>query len=148
MPTMNWRHGQLPILPWPRATSEGRKSEVRSQWKEPLGPVLDFICFFLSMTTQMRQNHNETRHRNMELYSAAVIENAIYIQTCRGTRLMFIWNAAVEELIQFQEPFLLDGYVPRHSTLKGTRRKTENINTRQVHRKEKREASREKPGWL
>ncbi|GBO24286.1 hypothetical protein AVEN_150939-1 [Araneus ventricosus] len=48
---------------------------------------------------------------------------------------MFIWNAAVEELIQFQEPFLLDGQVPRHSTLKGTRRKTENNNIRQVHRR-------------
>ncbi|GBN22833.1 hypothetical protein AVEN_153334-1 [Araneus ventricosus] len=33
-------------------------------------------------------------------------------------------NAAVEELIQFQEPFLLDGKVPRHSTLKGTRQRT------------------------
>ncbi|GBN48200.1 hypothetical protein AVEN_156177-1 [Araneus ventricosus] len=35
----------------------------------------------------------------------------------RGTRLMFIWNAAVEGSIQFQEPFLL-GYVPQHRTLK------------------------------
>ncbi|GBN87520.1 hypothetical protein AVEN_56238-1 [Araneus ventricosus] len=31
--------------------------------------------------------------------------------------------------------WLLDGYVPRHSTLKGTRRKTENNNTRHVHRR-------------
>ncbi|GBO02392.1 hypothetical protein AVEN_118909-1 [Araneus ventricosus] len=34
------------------------------------------------------------------------------------------------------------------AALKGTRRKTENNNTRQVHRKEEREASWEKPGWL
>ncbi|GBM72568.1 hypothetical protein AVEN_274255-1 [Araneus ventricosus] len=51
---------------------------------------------------------------------------------------MFIWNAAIEELIQFQEPFLLNGYVPRQSTLKGTRRKTENYNTSTQKKKRER----------
>ncbi|GBM62382.1 hypothetical protein AVEN_255741-1 [Araneus ventricosus] len=40
-------------------------------------------------------------------YHKFIEVNALDIYSCRGTRLVFIWNAAVEGSIQFQEPFFI-----------------------------------------